>query len=62
MPAGIVGHRNIKRRAGRREVGTRNVVRPTPIGISSVTKAAAVMTIVFNQPVSLKGIPATSRR
>jgi hypothetical protein len=29
----------------------------TPVRISSVTKAAAVMTIVFNQPVVLKGIP-----
>ena len=28
-----------------------------PIGIASVTKAAAVMTIVFNQPVALKGVP-----
>ncbi|HEV8605018.1 MAG TPA: hypothetical protein VGQ99_06610 [Tepidisphaeraceae bacterium] len=39
---------------------TRERLRPrqtTPVRIASVTKAAAVMTIVFNQPVSLKGIP-----
>jgi len=29
----------------------------TPVRIASVAKAAAVMTIVFNQPVVLKGIP-----
>jgi hypothetical protein len=29
----------------------------TPIGIVSVAKASAVMTIVFDQPVALKGVP-----
>src|SRR5688572_23026991 len=57
MPAGIIGRRNTKNRPNRRDGGTRTVARPTPIGITSVTKAAAVMTIVFNQPVTLRGVP-----
>ena len=55
--AGIIGRRNVKRRNSRRNAGTRNLARPTPIGIASATKAGSVITIVFNQPVSLKGVP-----
>src|SRR5687768_14462336 len=35
----------------------RPMQRPIAIGIVSVAKAAAVMTIVFDQAVSLKGVP-----
>ena len=58
MPAaGILGHRSNRRRTNRRDTGTRNVARPTPIGIVSVTPTGDDLTIVFNQPVSLSGIP-----
>lgn len=59
MPvAGIMGRRNVKRRNSvRRDGGLKNVARPTPIGIVSTTQAGDDVTIVFNQPVSLNGIP-----
>jgi hypothetical protein len=50
--------RNAKRNNSvRRTGGLRNIARPTPIGIVSAVAAASVVTITFNQPVSLKGIP-----
>ena len=55
MPSVIKRH--ARNRASRRRNGPNRPVPTTPIGIVSVTKAAAVMTIVFNQPVSLKGVP-----
>src|SRR4030095_13774346 len=55
--AGIIGRRSSGRRNSRRDAGTRSVASPTPIGIVSVAKAGSVMTIVFNQPVSLNGTP-----
>lgn len=56
MPSSIT--RNVKNRAARRKNGVNRPVPTVPIGIVSVTKNLAVMTIVFNQPISLKGIPA----
>src|SRR5687768_9742300 len=55
MPSAI--SRTIKNRAARRKNGVNRPQPTVPIGIVSVTKAAAVMTIVFNQPVALKGVP-----
>lgn len=49
--------RTSKRRAVRRRNGTNRPIPATPIGIATVTKAGSVMTIAFNQPVSLKGVP-----
>ena len=34
------------------------MTRPIPIGITSATKITTTMTIVFNQAVSLTGVPA----
>jgi hypothetical protein len=53
MAAGIIGRRNSKHRRGRR---TNQLT--SPISIASATKSAALATIVFNQPVSLNGVPA----
>jgi hypothetical protein len=55
MPSSIT--RNKQHRASRRKNNTNRPVPTVPIGIVSVTKATTTMTIVFNQPVSLKGIP-----
>jgi len=55
MPSAI--SRASSHRASRRKNGVNRPVPAAHIGIVSVTKALAVMTIVFNQPVSLKGIP-----
>jgi hypothetical protein len=55
MPSSIT--RNKQHRASRRKNNTNRPVPTVPIGIVSVTKNVAVMTIIFNQPVSLKGIP-----
>jgi hypothetical protein len=49
----------IVHRTSRKMSGGPTKPQPTaPIGITSVAKAASVLTIVFNQPVSLKGVPA----
>ena len=46
-------------RMSRRTNQRANKPQPTvPIGIVSATKAVAVLTVVFNQPVMLKGTPA----
>ena len=55
MPSAI--SRNAKHRAPRRKNSTNRPVPTTPIGIVSVAKAGSVMTIVFDQPVALKGVP-----
>src|SRR5688500_16243459 len=46
-----------RNRTSRRRNGPNRPAPATPIGIASVTKAGSVMTIVFNQPVALKGVP-----
>jgi hypothetical protein len=53
MP-GIIGRRSGKSRRNR---GNRLAPLATPIGIASVTKSGSVMTIVFNQAVTLSGVP-----
>jgi hypothetical protein len=55
MPSALT--RTSAHRASRRRNGPNRPVPATPIGIVSVTKALAVMTIVFDQPVALKGVP-----
>jgi hypothetical protein len=56
MPSPISRH--VKNRRSRRLSGeSRPVQFATPIGIASVTKSGSTMTVVFNQPVSLKGVP-----
>src|SRR5688572_26739447 len=59
MPtAGIIGRKNVKRRNSvRRDGGLRNIARATPIAITSATATGTLVTLVFNQFVSLKGIP-----
>src|SRR5215211_2306607 len=58
MPAGII-RKTITHRTRRKTSGTATKPQPTtPIGISSATKAGSVISIVFNQPVTLKGVPA----
>ena len=58
MPSAIT--RVPRNRASRRANGPNKPRPATPIGIVSVTKTTTVMTIVFNQPVCLKGIPQYS--
>lgn len=60
MTAGIIGRRNIKHRNGdRKKNNMANKPQPTiPIGIVTATKAGSILTITFNQPVGLKGVPA----
>ena len=58
MSAGISGQKQIKHPAGTRKNGPNRPIPATPVGIVSVTKSLAVMTIVLNTPVSLKGVPA----
>ena len=55
MPSAIT--RTSSHRASRRRNGPNRPVPATPIGIVSVTKASAVMTIDFDPPVALKGVP-----
>jgi hypothetical protein len=52
MAAGIIGRRNVKPQPRRRA----NVL-ASPIGVSSAAKSGSVATIVFNQAVSLDGVP-----
>src|SRR5688572_30369978 len=57
MPAGVF-RRQLKHRPNRKRNSIPNRPQPTvPIGIVSATKNVAVLTVVFNQPVLLKGIP-----
>ena len=55
MPSSI--KKAARHTSSRRKNNVNRPVPTVPIGIVSVTKATTVMTIVFNQPVSLKGIP-----
>jgi hypothetical protein len=56
MPGTI--RRTIKHRANRKKKQRANRPQPTsPIGIVSATPALEVMTIVFDQPVMLNGVP-----
>ena len=55
MPSAI--SRVVKNRPSRRKNNLNRPAPTTPISVVSATKAAAVLTIVFNQPVALKGVP-----
>jgi hypothetical protein len=55
MPSSI--RKPAAHRASKRKNSVNRPVPTVPIGIVSVTKATTTMTIVFNQPVTLKGIP-----
>ena len=55
MPSSI--SKAARNRGSRRRNGPNRPAPATPIGIATVTKAGSVMTIVFNQPVALKGVP-----
>ena len=57
MP-GIIGRRNLKHRPNRRRNIQANRPQPTtPLSIVSASAAGSVLTIGFNQPVALKGVP-----
>jgi hypothetical protein len=56
MPSAI--SRAVKHRFPRRKNGVNRPVPTVPIGIVSATKATTTITVVFNQPVGLKGVPA----
>lgn len=57
MPVGVF-RRTIKHRPSRRKNIQANRPQPTTgIGIVSATPALTVLTMVFDQPVSLKGVP-----
>ena len=58
MTAGIANQKQLKNRPPRRKTSANRQMMTTPVSIVSVTKAASVMTIVLNQPVALKGVPA----
>jgi len=59
MPSAITRtHRN--RRSTRKNVAANRPQPTTPIGISNVVAAGSVLTIVFDQPVALKGVPKYS--
>ena len=55
MPSAI--SRTVKNRGSRSKNGVNRPQPTVPIAISSVTKAGSVLTIVFAQPVILKGVP-----
>ena len=58
MPAGLI-RKTIKHRTSRKTSGTPTKPQPTtPIGMVTAAKAGSVLTITFNQPVALKGVPA----
>lgn len=54
MAAGIIGRKSTKSRSNDR---VRPGKRPAPIRIVSATAAGSVLTVVFDQPVALKGVP-----
>ena len=56
MPSAI--SRTPNTRFNRRKNTANRPVPAVPIAIASATKSGAVATIVFNQPVALKGVPA----
>ena len=55
---GIIGRHKKHRRSNRRTAAVTNPQPTTPIVITSASAAVAVVTITFNQPVSLSGLPA----
>ena len=55
MPSAIT--RTSRNRPDRRRNGPNRPRPSTPIGILGITKNTTTMTIAFNQPVSLKGVP-----
>src|SRR5437773_827230 len=57
MPSAIT-RSNPNRSSRRRNVQPTKPQPTTPIGMVSAVKAGSVLTITFNQPVALKGVPA----
>ena len=55
MPSAI--SRVPRNRASRRRNGVNRPVPSVPITVTAAAKAGSVLTITFNQPVSLKGVP-----
>ena len=60
MPsAGIVSRRSVKNRSKRRAKSGANRPQPTvQIKVTAATAVGAVLTVTFDQPVSLNGVPA----
>jgi hypothetical protein len=59
MPAGIIGRRPRKNRSSRRKNNMQNMpLSTTPIGVTGASALASVLTVIFDQPVSLNGTPA----
>ena len=59
MPAGIIGRRPRKNRSSRRKNSMQtNPLSTTPIAVTGATALGTVLTITFDQPVSLNGVPA----
>ena len=57
MPSGI--SKTIKHRFPKRRNSIANKPQPTtPVSVVSATKGTTIVTVVFNQPVGLKGVPA----
>ena len=57
MPAGII-RRQIKHRPSKRKNIMANRPQPTaPISITAAVAAGSTLTVTFNQPVALKGVP-----
>jgi hypothetical protein len=56
--AGIIGRHKKHRRSNRRTAAVTNPQPTTPILITAADAALAVVTITFDQPVSLSGVPA----
>ena len=57
MPAGII-RRQIKHRPSRRKNIMANRPQPTtPITVTAAAAAGSALTVTFNQPVALKGVP-----
>src|SRR5215218_5496586 len=58
MPAGIIGRKPRKNNSSRRKNPAQTVpLRTTPIAVTTATALGAVVTITFDQPVSLNGVP-----
>ena len=59
MAAGIIGRRPRKNRSSRRKNPAQTVpLSTTPIAVTGATALGTVLTITFDQPVSLNGVPA----
>ena len=57
MPAGIMRRRGSRNNSSRRAVGIHPLARPTPISIASVLPNGNELSLTFDQPVTLTGIP-----